>query len=104
LRRADLIPQKAVADELCVSITTLWRARSSKLEDFPAPVIVHGGVFWKKTDLAQLEDALLKFKGRGVFERNRKAERTLKRLRAAKPAGAKPLKRAPRPPQPDLFD
>ncbi len=102
MRRKDLIPQKAVADELCVSITTLWRARSSKLEGFPAPVIVQGAVFWKKADLDQLEEALLKFKGRGVFERNREAERKLKRLRSAKPAppSAKPSPR----PQRDLFD
>lgn len=103
MRRKDLIPQKAVADELCVSITTLWRARSSKLEDFPPPVIVQGAVFWRKGDLDQLEEALLKFKGRGVFERNREAERKLKRLRAAKPA-APTAKPPPRPPQRDLFD
>ncbi|MGE0743567.1 MAG: hypothetical protein AB7O98_19710 [Hyphomonadaceae bacterium] len=103
MRRKDLLPQKAVADELCVSITTLWRARSSKLEGFPPPVIVQGAVFWKKADLDQLEEALLKFKGRGVFERNREAERKLKRLKAAKPTtgSAKP---PPRPPQRDLFD
>ena len=97
------MPQKAVADELCVSITTLWRACSSKLEGFPPPVIVQGAVFWRKADLDQLEDALLKFKGRGVFERNREAERKLKRLSAAKPAtsSAKP---PPRAPQRDLFD
>jgi hypothetical protein len=103
VRRKDLIPQKAVADELCVSITTLWRARSSKLEGFPPPVLVHGAVFWKKAELEQLEEALLKFKGRGVFERNREAERKLKRLRAAKPAAAS-AKPPPRPPQRDLFD
>jgi len=103
VRRKDLIPQKAVADDLCVSITTLWRARNSKLANFPEPVMVQGGVFWKKADLPQLEEAILTFKGRGVFERNREAERKLKRLRTAKPAtsSAKP---PPRPPQRDLFD
>ncbi|MGE0046425.1 MAG: hypothetical protein AB7T08_11765 [Hyphomonadaceae bacterium] len=66
-------------------------------------MIVQGAVFWKKADLDQLEEALLKFKGRGVFERNREAERKLKRLKAAKPTtgSAKP---PPRPPQRDLFD
>lgn len=101
MRRADLLPQKAVADELCVSITTLWRARSSRLEGFPQPVIVGGAVFWKKADLERLEDALLKFKGRGVFERNREEERKLKRLKSSKPVPVKPLK-LPR--QKDLFD
>lgn len=103
MRRADLIPQKAVADDLCVSITTLWRARQSKLEDFPAPVIVRGAVFWKKADLAQLEEALLQFRGRGVFERNREAERKLKRLKATQTKVVRPEKRAPRP-QRDLFE
>lgn len=103
MKRKDLLPQKAVADELCVSITTLWRARCSKLESFPPPVIVQGAVFWKKADLEQLEEALLTFKGRGVFERNREADRKLKRLRAAKPAPP-PAKLPPSPPQRDLFD
>ena len=102
MRRKDLLPQKAVADELCVSITTLWRARASKLEGLPPPVIMQGAVFWRKADLDQLEEALLKFKGRGVFERNREAERKLKRLRAVKPATSR-AKPPPRP-QRDLFD
>lgn len=102
MRRKDLLPQKAVADELCVSITTLWRARSSKLEGMPEPIILGGAVFWKKSDLSQLEEAVLKFKGRGVFERNRNEERKLKRLRAAKDS-PKPQKRE-RPKQSDLFD
>lgn len=102
MRRKDLIPQKAVADELCVSITTLWRARNSKLANLPKPLIVQGAVFWKKADLAQLEEAILTFKGRGVFERNREAERKLKRLRRTKkqPRAAKAEQAAQR----DLFD
>lgn len=103
MRRADLIPQKAVADDLCVSLTTLWRARKSKLDGFPAPLIVKGAVFWKKSDLPQLEDAMLTFRGRGVFERNRDAARKLKRLQATKKAGTKVSKPAA-PPQRDLFD
>jgi len=102
LRRKDLIPQKAVADELCVSITTLWRARNSKLAGFPEPVIVQGGVFWKKTDLEQLEEAILTFKGRGVFERNREEERKLKRLQKTKKQAR--ADKSPAAPQRDLFD
>lgn len=79
-----------MADELCVSITTLWRARKSKLEGFPPAVIIQGAVFWKKSDLPQLEDALLTFKGRGVFERNREAAKKLKRLQASKRASRAP--------------
>jgi hypothetical protein len=103
LRRKDLIPQKAVADELCVSITTLWRARNSKLAGFPEPVIVHGAVFWKKAELEQLEEAILTFKGRGVFERNREEERKLKRLQKTKKPGPRAAK-PPAAPQRDLFD
>lgn len=102
MRRKDLLPQKAVADELCVSITTLWRARLSKLEGFPPPVILQGAVFWKKADLPELEEAILRFKGRGVFERNREAERKLKRLRASKGSARRQARRLP--PQKDLFD
>jgi len=103
LRRKDLLPLKAVADELCVSITTLWRARNSRLANFPEPVIVHGAVFWKKADLEQLEEAILTFKGRGVFERNREEERKLKRLQKTRKASAGTAK-PPAPPQRDLFD
>ncbi len=67
----DLIPQKAVAADLCVSLVTLWRARRSDLSDFPEPVVLRNMIFWKKQDLQQLEDALMRFEGRGKFEADR---------------------------------
>lgn len=67
----DLVPQKAVADDLCVSLVTLWRARQSGIPGFPEPVIHRNMVFWRKGDVQQLEDALLRFEGRGRFEADR---------------------------------
>ena len=67
----DLIPQTALAADLCVSLVTLWRARRSGLSDFPEPVVLRNMIFWKKQDLQQLEDALMRFEGRGKFEADR---------------------------------
>ena len=91
----DLVPQKVVADDLCVSLATLWRARRSNLPGFPAPVIVRNMVFWRKADLGKLEDALMQFAGRGKFEQER--ERS-KRIAAMTKARSQPkrIKRARR--------
>jgi len=67
----DLVPQKAVADDLCVSLVTLWRARQSGIPGFPEPVVIRNMIFWRKDDVQQLEDALMKFEGRGKFESQR---------------------------------
>ncbi len=75
IRRQDLIPQKRVAYEVGVSQTTLWRASKSGLPDFPPPVIVRKKVYWRKADLTALEEALMYFQGRGVFESQRKEPR-----------------------------
>jgi CO dehydrogenase/acetyl-CoA synthase gamma subunit (corrinoid Fe-S protein) len=72
IRRQDLVPQKRVAYEMGVSQTTLWRASRSDLPDFPPPVVIRKKVYWRKADLAALEDALMYFQGRGVFERRRR--------------------------------
>lgn len=100
----DLVPQKVVADDLCVSLATLWRARRSNLPGFPAPVIVRNMVFWKKADLGKLEDALLQFKGRGTFEQERQRTKRIAVLAKARPQ-PKRVKRTRRPDerQRDLF-
>lgn len=72
IRRQDLVAKKRVAYEMAVSETTLWRASKSGLPDFPPPVIVRKKVYWRKADLPALEEALMYFQGRGVFERERK--------------------------------
>lgn len=89
----DLVPQKVIADDLCVSVVTLWRARQSGIPGFPAPVIFRNMVFWRKADLDQLEEALLKFQGRGKFEEHRDR---LKRIAALAKAQPQP-KRVKRP-------
>lgn len=73
----DLVPQKAVAADLCVSLVTLWRARQSGIPGFPEPVVIRNMIFWRKDDVQQLEDALMQFEGRGRFEADRiRAKRT----------------------------
>jgi len=101
---ADLVPQKVVADDLCVSLATLWRARRSNLPGFPAPVIIRNMVFWRKADLAKLEDALLQFEGRGKFEQERERSKRIAVMTKARPQ-PKRIKRPRRPDerQRDLF-
>lgn len=82
---ADLIPQKVVADDLCVSLVTLWRARQSGIPGFPQPIVLRNMVFWRKDDVGQLEDALLKFEGRGKFEQRREGERRNASLLRSRP-------------------
>ncbi|PZO48610.1 MAG: hypothetical protein DCF16_16085 [Alphaproteobacteria bacterium] len=82
---ADLMHQKAVAEDLCVSLVTLWRARHSNLPGFPAPVIYRNMVFWRKCDLGRLEDALMKFEGRSKFEERRFYSRRVAALASARP-------------------
>ena len=100
----DLVPQKVVADDLCVSLATLWRARRSNLPGFPAPVIVRNMVFWRKADLDKLEDALMQFAGRGKFEEERQRSKRIAALAKARPQ-TKRIKRTRRPDerQRDLF-
>jgi hypothetical protein len=100
----DLVPQKVVADDLCVSLATLWRARRSNLPGFPAPVIVRNMVFWRKADLGKLEDALMQFQGRGKFEQEREHSKRIAVLAKAR-SQPKRIKRTRRPDerQRDLF-
>ena len=100
----DLVPQKVVADDLCVSLATLWRARRSNLPGFPAPVIVRNMVFWRKADLGKLEDALMQFQGRGKFEQEQQRTKRIAAMAKARPQ-PKRIKRARRPDerQRDLF-
>lgn len=88
VKKSDLVPLKVVLDELCVSAPTLWRARSSGIESFPRPTIIGRLVFWKRSDIEALEEALLRYEGRGAFERKREAARriaVLKRTARVRP-------------------
>lgn len=104
----DLVPQKVVAEELCTSLITLWRARNSGIAGFPAPVVYRGLVCWRRSDLAKLEDALMYFRGRVVFERDRRARKQEADLRQKVRAGRPRPRGKPRPRRrpenhPDLF-
>jgi hypothetical protein len=50
---------------------------------------------WKKADLDKLEDALLKFQGRGVFEKLRRSNNVAAAVRRARATSAS-AKRAPK--------
>jgi hypothetical protein len=101
---ADLVPQKVVADDLCVSLVTLWRARRSGIPGFPEPIVLRNMVFWRKCDVSQLEDALMKFEGRGKFEQRRVGDRRNANLMSSRPKPRRYKRpRAPGGQQLDLF-
>lgn len=100
----DLLPQKAVADDLCVSLVTLWRARKSNIPGFPEPVMFRNLVCWRKEDMEKLEDAVLRFRGRVEFERGRKTQKMAAALRRAGPSAHKQRNPAKQTMQRDLFD
>jgi predicted DNA-binding transcriptional regulator AlpA len=76
IRNRELMAMKEVAYEVGVSIVTLWRASRCNLPGFPAPIVVRRKVYWRRSDLAILEDSLMYYKGRGDFERRRGAAKT----------------------------
>lgn len=99
----DLIPLKQVLGALGVSRPTLWRARQA-VENFPEPIIVRRRRYWQPSDLPNLRDALLRYKGRVAFEvARRHAE-----VRAARDKLLAERKRSKRraetPKAPGLFD
>lgn len=98
----DYLPQKAVADDLGVSLATLWRARNSDLPGFPKATIIRGAVFWKKSEVQALEDALMHFRGRSTFEAHRAHAKKVQTLSRQRP---KRKRRASRthPTQQELF-
>src|SRR5262245_36791350 len=77
LRKSDLVPMKVVVEMLCISTSTLWRVRKSRIRGIPKPIKLRGQLFWVRADLDKLEDAIFfGFKGRGVFERMRDRARS----------------------------
>lgn len=106
MKRDDLVPLKRVAEEVGMSRTSLWRAARSDIPDFPAPVVIRRLVYWKRQDMERLDAALLRYRGRVKFERDREANQKIERLKKK----AKPPSKRVRPPtdenlpQPDLFD
>ena len=95
MKMSDLVPLKAVAEDLCVSKSTLWRARQSNLPGFPKPTVIRRQLFWKGSELSALEDALLQFKGRQVFDAQRahaKKVAAIQRARRAAKSKRRPNK------------
>lgn len=70
-----MVPLKRVLDEVGVSRATLWRALKSNIEGMPGPTMMRGRVFWKRSEIGAVDDALGAFGGRGAFERARRSQR-----------------------------
>lgn len=102
MKLKDYLPLKAVVEDLGVSRWTLWRASRSGIAGYPKATKVGRQIFWKKSELDALEDALMRFEGRCVFDAKRQHERKVKALTKTRAAAA-PRKRTPRAIQRDLF-
>jgi predicted DNA-binding transcriptional regulator AlpA len=101
----DHLPLKRVLSELGVSRTTLWRAMNSNISGFPAPTVVRRHVYWPKSDLLALEEAVLRYRGRCVFEDDRAKKgkvAALEKVRAAA-AGRRRGRGVAKDVHPDLF-
>ncbi len=107
MKLKDYLPLKAVVEDLGVSRWTLWRAAASDIPAFPKPTRVGRQIYWKKSEMDALETALMQFKGRCVFDRQRHHQRVTEKLVSAKRRAApKQKQKPPEPPLPgqrDLF-
>lgn len=100
-----LLPLRKVLQEVGISRATLWRARHSKIKDFPEPIRHLGKVYWRKQDLPALEAALFRYEGRLVFEQVQSANRKTAKLKVKKSTRRKAHRsEGPNTGQPDLFD
>lgn len=104
MKRAELVPLKQVAAQLGVSRATIWRARMSGIAGFPAPVMVSRYVFWKRSELERLEDALLRYQGRVKFESRREAQTRIDTLKGRVKSKRVEKRRVKYSRQPDLFE
>lgn len=93
---------KAILEDLGVSRWTLWRAAASNIPDFPAPTRVGRQLFWKKSEMDALEAALMRFRGRCVFDRARQYAKKVKTLSKGKRATARRRRKTKRSER-DLF-
>lgn len=105
MKLKDHLPLKKVLAELGVSRTTLWRAMNSNIAGFPAPTIIRRLVYWRKSEIPALEEAVLRYRGRCVFEDDRAKKgkvAALQKVRAAA-AGRRRTKVVSKDVHPDLF-
>lgn len=84
MKLKNYLPLKAVVEDLGVSRWTLWRAAASDLPGFPKATKVGRQIYWKKSEMDALEAALMQFKGRCVFDRQRAHAKKVKALTRAK--------------------
>ncbi|MEQ1708833.1 MAG: hypothetical protein ABL864_10960 [Terricaulis sp.] len=103
----DIIPLKRVAANLGISRSSLWRACKSNIPDVPPPLVVRGRVYWRRSDLPELEAALARYPGRVAFERECRHAKARVALAEAIAASARrkriAKRRVPDVRQPDLF-
>lgn len=106
MRRKELVPLKRAAEAIGVSRTSLWRARQCAIADFPEPVLVGRLIYWRRADIPKLDEAMLRYEGRGAFEKRRDHARKV-RVLSAKRTNQPKRKHAPQgepdPAQQDLF-
>ncbi|MDX2275443.1 MAG: hypothetical protein NW206_08330 [Hyphomonadaceae bacterium] len=102
MKRKDLLPLKAVVDELGVSRWTLWRAARSNLPGFPPPTVMGRRIFWRKAEIETLEAALMQFQGRCAFDNKRRHDKVLKVAKQSKARTRKDQRTRPTTQQ-DLF-
>ena len=94
MKRTDLLPLKAVAEEMGLSRTSLWRACNSSIAGFPRPVVIRRLVYWRKAELPALEEALMRYEGRCKFEQRRESAKLVARLTKSAKLRGKRVKRA----------
>jgi hypothetical protein len=75
LRAGELLTYQQVLYDIGVSRWTLWRAARSNLPGFPPPILIRKRQYWRRSDVALIEDALMFFKGRVAFDRERQKRR-----------------------------
>lgn len=102
----DLVHLKRVLSEVGVSRSTLWRALNSKIGGFPQPVIVRRRVYWRRKELAAIDQAMDAYRGRLAFDAMRRRDRARFALIQLKQAEFRQRRKAIRvrmPSQVDLF-
>lgn len=84
MNKDELVPLKAVLEEVGVSRATLWRALNSNIAGMPQPRTVRRRLYWMKGQIAALDAALDAYKGRSAFEQRQRREQLSAAARKAK--------------------
>jgi predicted DNA-binding transcriptional regulator AlpA len=84
MNKDELVPLKAVLQEVGVSRATLWRALNSNIAGMPRPTTVRRRIYWLKRQIAALDAALDAYQGRGAFEQRQTRKKLSASARKAK--------------------